>query len=131
MEAYGVLLATQEGVDERVVRLFALLHDSQRRSDDLDPEHGPRAAHYARELCGVHFQLEEAALERLAFACRDHERGYIVNEPTIGACWDADRLDLDRVGIVPDPRLLSTPLARQLALLRPLDRQRQAQIQRP
>ena len=28
------------------------------------------------------------------------------------ACWDADRLDLLRVGIVPDPRRLCTPFAR-------------------
>jgi len=30
----------------------------------------------------------------------------------VGACWDADRFNLWRVGIEPDPRYLSTPAAR-------------------
>jgi len=28
---------------------------------------------------------------------------------TVGCCWDADRLDLPRVGIVPEARFMSTP----------------------
>ena len=31
--------------------------------------------------------------------------------PTVGTCWDADRLHLPRVSIVPDPALLSTQTA--------------------
>jgi hypothetical protein len=30
------------------------------------------------------------------------------------ACWDADRLDLGRVGITPDPRRLGTKAGRNL-----------------
>jgi hypothetical protein len=33
-------------------------------------------------------------------------------DPTIGACWDADRLNLWRVGVAPARRLLSTAAAR-------------------
>ena len=32
--------------------------------------------------------------------------------PTVGVCWDADRLNLWRVEIKPDPRFLSTQPAR-------------------
>ena len=31
--------------------------------------------------------------------------------PTVGTCWDADRLHLPRVSITPDPVLLSTQTA--------------------
>ena len=40
---HGVSLARGLGLDERVPALFGLVHDSQRRNDDHDPEHGPRA----------------------------------------------------------------------------------------
>lgn len=40
----------------------------------------------------------------------DHSKG-----PAIGTRWDADRLDLERVGIKPHPGLLNTELARELA----------------
>jgi uncharacterized protein len=31
---------------------------------------------------------------------------------TVQACWDADRLDLWRVGVTPDPLRLATQIAR-------------------
>jgi hypothetical protein len=38
-------------------------------------------------------------------------------EPTLAVCLDADRLDLPRVGITPDPLRLSTSTAREMARL--------------
>jgi uncharacterized protein len=32
---------------------------------------------------------------------------------TVQTCWDADRLDLGRVGTTPDPRYLCTAAAKQ------------------
>jgi uncharacterized protein len=39
------------------------------------------------------------------------------DDPTIGTCWDADRLDLARegVGIQPRARYMSTEFAREIA----------------
>ena len=34
--------------------------------------------------------------------------GRVSDDPTIGTCWDADRLDLRRVAIVPKTGLMST-----------------------
>ena len=48
----------------------------------------------------------------LAFACEEHTNGGVGSDPTVGVCWDADRLNLWRVGIRPDPRLLSTRAAK-------------------
>ena len=48
----------------------------------------------------------------LGFACEEHTNGGVGRDLTVGVCWDADRLNLWRVGIQPDPRLLSTEAAR-------------------
>jgi uncharacterized protein len=43
---------------------------------------------------------------------RLHSDGHVEGEPALRACWDADRLDLGRVGIRPDPAYLCTNPAR-------------------
>ena len=106
------LLPETPEADPAVVFLFALFHDSMRLNDGRDPLHGPRGSALAGELRGEAFELEEAAMDLLAFACEEHTNGGIVRDPTAGVCWDADRLNLWRVGIKPDPRLLSTEAAR-------------------
>lgn len=42
----------------------------------------------------------------------DHSGGDVSTDPTIQSCWDADRLDLGRVGIIPLPRFLSNEAAK-------------------
>jgi uncharacterized protein len=50
----------------------------------------------------------------MMMACALHTDGHTTGDPTLLACWDADRLDLGRVGIVPKPKLLCTDMARAL-----------------
>jgi len=109
----GLGLAAQvDGCDGDLVLLFALLHDSQRFNESHDPEHGLRAGRLARELSSEGaLRLGGDRLERLVDACTRHDRGQISDDPTTGVCWDADRLNLWRVGIRPDPGLLSTEAA--------------------
>ena len=106
------LLPETPGADPAVVFLFALFHDSMRLNDGHDPQHGPRGAALAREMRGGAFDLGKAEMGVLAFACEEHTNGGVATDPTVGVCWDADRLNLWRVGIGPDPRLLSTGAAR-------------------
>ncbi|WP_309570416.1 hypothetical protein [Deinococcus sp.] len=47
-------------------------------------------------------------MDVLALACHGHERGHVSADPTIGACWEADRLELVRVGMRPRAALMST-----------------------
>jgi len=47
--------------------------------------------------------------------CRIHNGGMPQSEPTLAVCLDADRLDLGRVGITPDPEYLSTLTAKSIA----------------
>jgi uncharacterized protein len=106
------LLPEVPGADPALVFLFALFHDSMRLNDNYDPLHGSRGAALARELRDEAFDLDDAEMDLLAFACEEHTNGGSGPDPTVGVCWDADRLNLWRVGIIPDSRFLSTEAAR-------------------
>lgn len=110
------LASVTDGADPEVVGFFALFHDSMRVNDGRDPDHGRRGSALARELAGL-LPLERWQLEQLTTACDGHTDGFVSDDPTVGACWDADRLDLPRVGIRPEARLLSTAAARARAPL--------------
>jgi uncharacterized protein len=113
VETFGTTVAEYSGADLLVVRLFALYHDSQRINEGHDPGHGARGAELARIMRGEWFDLDDAQMNLLIEACNDHTDGRTHPDPTIGTCWDSDRLDLYRVGIIPDPSLLSTEHARR------------------
>ncbi len=113
----GLRLAQLTGAKPNVVELFAFLHDSRRLNDDHDPEHGIRAASFAQTLAGSAFELEAFDLKLLTTACRGHSDGLTKGDITVLTCWDADRLDLGRVGIKPHPARLCTPAARDQDLI--------------
>ena len=108
-------LAQRTGADEAVVRLFALFHDSRRENDGYDTGHGTRGSWYARELRGSAYELSDERFELLRHACEWHTVGRHHGDPTIATCWDADRLDLGRVGITPNPDCMSTEPGREIA----------------
>ncbi|MGE4427597.1 MAG: hypothetical protein AB7G37_14190 [Solirubrobacteraceae bacterium] len=102
--------------DRELLLLFALLHDACRVDDGRDLEHGPRAEVLLADLrTAGHLDLAADRADVLAEALRDHTAGGLSAEPTIAVCWDADRLLIGRVGIVPDPRFCSTVEARRRA----------------
>ena len=117
VEEFGLRVAEQSGADVTVVRLFAVFHDSRRESDSWDPEHGSRGAALARELCGKRFELDAARLAKLIEACTYHADGFTSRDVTIGTCWDADRLDLSRCGLIPRADLMSTAAAKDRKLI--------------
>ncbi len=104
---HGLKLAQETGADPLVVELFALLHDSCRHNDFADKLHGERGAVFARVLQGQCFNLTDSQLALLETAISGHSLGLINDNTTIQTCWDADRLDLGRVGIYPDSKYLS------------------------
>ncbi len=120
------LLPETPDADPALVFLFALFHDSMRLNDNYDPMHGSRGAVLARELRGGVFDVDDPEMDLLTFACEEHTNGGVAPDPTVGVCWDADRLNLWRVGISPDPRFLSTEAARseeRIAWARSLQRE--------
>jgi len=111
---HGRKIAHALDVNPSILAWFAYLHDSQRHNDNRDPLHGQRAADFALSLRreGTILELNAVEFEHLCEAMRLHSDGHTEGEPAIRACWDADRLDLGRVGIWPEPDRLCTPIAR-------------------
>lgn len=109
----GLRLAGTTGANQNVVELFAFLHDSQRQNDHRDPDHGKRAADFARSLQGKLFELSSEDLDLLTFACEFHTDGLVEGNETVLTCWDSDRLDLGRAGIRPQADKLCTVAAKE------------------
>jgi uncharacterized protein len=97
--------------DPLVLFLFALFHDSMRKNEDKDPGHGIRGRILGEELIPNHLGISDAQQAAFKEACDHHTDGKLSEDPSIAVCWDADRLDLWRVGKEPSPRFMSTPVA--------------------
>ena len=110
----GLEIAKVTGADVEVVAMFALFHDSRRVNEFIDDEHGLRGGDFARSLQNTLVYMDNTQFDLLHKACRLHTDGHTDDNPTIMTCWDADRLDLGRVGIIPDPNRLCTDAARGL-----------------
>jgi uncharacterized protein len=113
----GLRLASYTGARTQVVALFAVFHDSRRTNESKDPGHGRRGAEFAKSLRGKAFHLSDEDFALLEIACAHHTDRLTAGDISVQTCWDCDRLDLGRVGIVPDPRCLCTGAAKQPGLL--------------
>ena len=111
----GLLLAELTNANPKVVELFAFLHDSCRESEDGDDDmHGIRAAKFAYQLVADDvIDVTDEELELLMIACSQHSDGFLYAPITVQTCWDADRLDLGRVDIIPERAKLCTKEARE------------------
>lgn len=109
----GLLIARQNGANQRVIELFSFLHDVKREADFNDPDHGKRAAEFIHSLGNELLAINTIEKELLMTACADHSKGFVNADITIQTCWDADRLDLGRGGLRPDTKKLCTDIARQ------------------
>ena len=110
----GIMLARKEGVDTLFCEIFGLLHDCQRLDDYGDKQHGARAAQYARSI-GTLIPLSPREFKDLLYALTWHDNRTHTKNIQIGCCWDADRLELPRVGVITDPRMLNTDTAKKIA----------------
>lgn len=118
----GLAICRHEpAADPLTVALFAALHDCCREDEYTDRHHGERAAKMLRgmindgSLFGAGPRLLNAEqLAALEIAICYHSDGEVAPSGTIAACWDADRLDLGRVGAYPSPLLLSTAWAKRI-----------------
>ena len=113
LRTIGLRLAEHTGADPTVVELFSVFHDACRTNEDRDANHGQRGAALATSLRGHVFDLPGPAFALLVTACTDHTDRCTEGPATVQTCWDADRLDLGRVGIPPDPARLCTTAAKE------------------
>lgn len=98
-----------EGADMEVVKAFAYLHDSQRWDNAEDLEHGPRAAKFINTIRdSLLSALSDEQIAKLKRACELHTVEDRTGDITIDICFDADRMDLLRVGIKPLPERMAS-----------------------
>lgn len=72
------LVDAGSGADRELVFLFGLLHDSRRVDDGVDPQHGPRAAAFVRELHAERLLgIDGRQLEVLCDAIEGHSYGSV------------------------------------------------------
>jgi len=108
VERNGLYIARLTGVSQAVVSLFSLFHDCLRENDGRDPDHGPRAAKLVVSMRTDLPFLNDEDFERLRYSCEHHTHRIHHEDPVVAACWDADRLELGRVEIEPDPDYFNT-----------------------
>lgn len=105
---FGQMLR-QEEADMDVVTAFAYLHDSERENNAEDPDHGLRASKLIDAIRTSELKvLNDEQIEKLKRACELHTIQQSTGDPTIDICFDADRMDLLRVGIMPLPERMAT-----------------------
>ena len=107
--------AAHLGEDVEAAMVMGFFHDCARIHDGGGTQHAHDSAQLARPIITADFPHFDVA--RLCDGIAHHADGTITDDFLIGCLWDADRLDLRRLGITPNPRLLSTPIARRVARL--------------
>lgn len=97
----GLRLAGETKARIDVVQLFAVFHDSRRINEAVDDGHGKRGAELVAGFRDKWFTISDPDFDLLYEACARHTDGDTEGDVTVRTCWDADRLDLGRVGIHP------------------------------
>ena len=116
VEFNGLLLAPRTGADITVVRLFALFHDCKREDDGYDGGHGERGAEFAKKCFEEKLlDITQEQFDKLYYACKMHTHERSNDDPTINTCYDADRLDLGRVGFPLNPDKMATAVGSKIA----------------
>jgi len=110
-------LSDHYDLNKDFVHHFAWLHDCCRENESHDPEHGARAAVFAKKIYKKQIQLPQDLFDKLLFTLENHNKGKVSEDLQIGICWDGDRLELGRVGIYPDAKYMSSPLAKDERLI--------------
>ena len=129
----GQKLSSKTGADLKVVLLFAVLHDSKRQNEGKDMEHGVKASLFLNTIRDEYLNITDDQCVILSNACSFHNQAlinpksfYLSNDSelalkkaciTIQTCWDADRLDLGRVGTIVDSRKLCTEAAKKSEII--------------
>lgn len=104
-----------EGADKDVIMAFAYLHDCERKENGEDYDHGMRASLLIDTIRETElFFLNDSQIGKLKRACELHTIEHRTGDETIDICFDADRMDLLRVGIKPLPDKMATKQGAEL-----------------
>lgn len=117
VEAFGLLMAEVcPEADKEVISWFAYTHDSMRTDDGCCTEHGPNAAELIDKVRDTYMsELSDEQIGKLRTACYHHTFEKNAEDITVDICFDADRLDLLRCGLTPDPQMMAGEIGAELA----------------
>lgn len=107
----GVEIANHNNANKNIVIAFGFFHDCQRENDGEDPEHGFRGGEFMEKYRGK-INLTDEEFDKVKIACSGHTNVLHHNDIDISTCWDADRLDLFRVGVYPEPEYLNNEISK-------------------
>jgi uncharacterized protein len=108
----GIKLTEHIGANWKVVQLFSVFDDSRRHNEHFDPKHGKRGAELAVQFRETYCpSLTDNEFYLLQQACCLHTKASTHEGVTVQTCFDSDRLDLGRVGKIPNAKYLSTDVA--------------------
>jgi len=114
VEKNGLYLCDFTGADKQVVSLFGYFHDCMRFDEGADKGHGLRSANYAKYHRDL-LDITDDQFDSLYKACAGHTGGRKPANVTIATCWDADRLDIGRVGAIVKEKFLYSDEAKRIA----------------
>jgi uncharacterized protein len=117
VERNGHYLAKFNSADIKVISYFSYFHDCMRENEGEDDKHGRRGAKFAEKFRSL-IDLTDRQFKQLTDACEGHTDCKRAECTTINTCWDADRLDLGRVGISPSAEFLFNQEAKRIAILK-------------
>ncbi len=115
VERNGHYLAKFNSADIKVISYFSYFHDCMRENECEDVKHGLRGAGFAEKSRNL-IDLTDIQFKQLTDACKGHTYGKRPECITINTCWDADRLDIGRVGISPGAEFLFNEEAKRIAI---------------
>ena len=120
VEKIGHHLANINGTDKELITLFAYIHDLGRENEDEDVGYGERSVTILEDLYNKKIiNIKPEKYQKLIYACRNHDSKTAQSDDlNIQTCWDADRLDLWRIGIEPNPKFLFTKEAKNPEITR-------------
>ncbi len=105
-------LANAVGEDVESAVVMGFLHDCARRNDKNDIDHARDSEVLARGL--IERFYSHLDVDRICEAIAGHADGEVTSDPFTGCLWDADRMELKRIGRTIDLDLLSTKVAKRL-----------------
>ena len=115
VERNGLYVAQKTGANQTIVQLFAVFHDCMRQNENIDPGHGLRGAEYAVQIKDELINIPSDDFDKFYYACEWHTDQIKTDDVTVAACWDADRLDIGRVGFILHPLYMNSKPAQEIA----------------
>lgn len=87
------------------------LHDCAREDDGGGTNHVDESAKLANRIIEKYWH--DINVEKIHEAIFHHADGFVSDDPIVGCIWDADRMTLTRLGIMPKLEFLSTTIAKR------------------